>query len=224
MGDVSDQDPVPLESGPIPFGDGQDPRQRWDADDPRRQKDCFAPPMESCECFCLHCQRTFMSDGIWFQKVINSSDGFEGFWKCPTPNCGGAGFTFDIFPTDPDHPANEGWHYCDDDEEYGEECFDEKGDYIEPEDRVYNPDEPKFKALDEELPEGPEDDLEGEEWKLGLAPGQAPPETESQKRAREEWEEEQRQYDAPDERPRVVDWSDRETERSDGVREDDIPF
>src|SRR5688572_28776794 len=84
-------------------------------DDPN--DDPMGPPKEPCECWCLHCHRTFMSSEMWFQRVIGAKDGFPGFWMCPTPNCGGAGFTMDIFPTDPAHPANEGWHDCDDDEE-----------------------------------------------------------------------------------------------------------
>ena len=88
---------------------------QWDADDPRRQEDCFAPPKDPCECECLHCGRRFMSDQVWFQQVIGDPAGFKGFWMCPTPNCDGAGFTFDIFPTDPNHPASEGWEYNDDD-------------------------------------------------------------------------------------------------------------
>src|SRR5206468_12292293 len=40
--------------------------EQWDANDPRRQKDCFAPPAEPCECYCLHCNRVFISDQIWF--------------------------------------------------------------------------------------------------------------------------------------------------------------
>jgi hypothetical protein len=91
-----------------------DHRERWDADDPRRQQDQMAPPTEPCECYCLHCGRTFMSDQIWFQRVVGDKAGFEGFWMCPTPNCSGAGFTFDIFPTDPDHPENAGWVCFDD--------------------------------------------------------------------------------------------------------------
>src|SRR5438132_8893636 len=94
----------------------QDRPERDAAAHPPRD-DPMAPPQEPCECWCLHCGRTFMSDQMWFQRVIGDPQGFEGFWMCPTPNCGGAGFTFDIFPTDPDHPANEGWHTCDDDEE-----------------------------------------------------------------------------------------------------------
>src|SRR5689334_22020097 len=66
----------------------------WDADDPRRQHDQFAPPAEPCECWCLHCRRTFMSDEIWLQRITGGKHKFEGFWMCPTPNCGGAGFTF----------------------------------------------------------------------------------------------------------------------------------
>src|SRR5579864_3374786 len=93
--------------------------------DERRRRDCMAPPTAPCECFCLHCRRIFMSDQMWFQRVKGARDGFEGFWMCPTPNCSGAGFTFDIFPTDANHPGNAGWHSFDDDEE-GE--FDEESD------------------------------------------------------------------------------------------------
>jgi hypothetical protein len=195
--------------------------ERWDANDSRRQKDCFAPPSEPCECYCLHCQRTFMSDKIWFQKVIGDKH-LDGFWMCPTPNCSGAGFTFDIFPTDPDHPANAGWVECD----YDEDEFDEEGNPIDPAEREYDPDEPKFKALDEEYgDEDDDDDIEGEEWKHGLAPGDAPPEPEWVEKARKEWEEEQKKYDEPDRRPRELDWTGRQDEKGESqFREDDIPF
>src|SRR4051794_7390901 len=95
--------------------------------DPDGKDDCFAPPDEPCECYCLHCGRVFMSDLMWFQRVVGARDGFHGFWMCPTPNCGGAGFTFDIFPTDPEHPANESWDYSDD----GEEEADDESDELE---------------------------------------------------------------------------------------------
>ena len=189
----------------------------WDAHDERRRKDCFAPPQEPCECYCLHCGRVFMSDAIWFQRVIGARDGFDGFWMCPTPNCGGSGFTFDIFPTDPDHPANEGWSSCDDEEEE----FEEDGPGVEA--REWDPDEPEYKALDEAHGEDPED-IEGEEWKYGLEPGQRPPEPKWAEDARREWEEEQKQYDGPDLRPRELDWSDREDERRPRADDDDIPF
>ena len=233
------------------MGDEDDLTQRRDSDDatPRDEAgaddgpiDHMAPPREPCECWCLHCRRTFMSSEMWFQRVIGDPQGFEGFWMCPTPNCSGAGFTFDIFPTDPQHPANAGWHSFDDDE--GEWSDDED----EGEGREYDPEEPKWKALDEELGDGPEDesDLEGEEWKYGLQPGETPeprmsPEARRQwEEAQREWEEEQKSYDEPDRRPRELDWSDRQDRRrrpgaagppmgNDGgdagsFSEDDIPF
>lgn len=199
---------------------GEDACNRWDANDPRRRDDCFAPPTEPCECWCLHCNRTFTSDGIWFQKVVNDPNGFAGFWMCPTPNCGGAGFTFDIFPTDPNHPANEGWHSCD-------EEWDEESAEAEDADAEWDPDEGLYKALDEAF--GEEDDLEGEEWKHGLQPGERLPEPDATGHSRPGREAEDIRYDQPDERPRVIDWSDREERSSDagpgGVAgNDDIPF
>jgi len=117
----------------------------------------------------------FMSDQIWFQRVINARDGLDGSGLCPTPNCDGKGFTFDIFPTDPNHPANEGWHFDDD--------FDE--DLDDPE-RQWDPDESKYKELDEELDDA-DDDIAGEEWKFGLEPGQQPQETPWAEEARKQW-------------------------------------
>jgi hypothetical protein len=198
--------------------------ERWDANDARRQKDQFAPPEVPCECWCMHCHRVFMSDAIWFQRVINDPQGFSGFWMCPTPNCGGAGFTFDIFPTDPDHPANAGWHSDDGDEEEGEWEWDDDSDGPEAE---YAPDEAKYKELDEVF--GDDDDIEGEEWKYGLEPGQRPPGAAWEEEARLEREEEERRYSEPDERPRVIDWSDREDRRDRSgqageFEDDDIPF
>ena len=210
----------------IPFGDeggsDEDPFRPEDRVDP---KDMMSPPKVPCECYCLHCQRTFMSDGIWFQKVINAHDGFDGFWMCPTPNCDGAGFTFDIFPTDPTHPANAGWSYDDGDEDDDLE-FDENGDVIEHVgEREYDPVESKYKALDEELGDADDDIIEGDEWKLaGLDPAEQRAETESQRQARLEWEEEQKRYDAPDERPRILDWKDRDDRDGSSISDEDIPF
>jgi hypothetical protein len=178
---------------------------------PPSGRDCFGPPPEPCECYCLHCGRVFMSDQIWFQKVIGSRDGFDGFWMCPTPNCGGAGFTFDIFPTDPEHTANDGWEYWDDPEEDDDGEKDEEAEW--------DPEEPHFAAMDE-WDEEDDNDLEGEEWKYGLEPGEKPPEPPWANEARRAWEEEQKKYDQPDERPRVLDW----TNKEDNIREDDIPF
>ena len=180
-------------------------------------RDPMGPPAEPCECFCLHCRRVFMSDAMWFQRVINSKDGFPGFWMCPTPNCGGAGFTMDIFPTDPDHPANEGWCSFDDseDEESGEE------------DEEWDPAESKYADDDDEFED---EDIEGEEWKYGQSPADVaiqPPELTEEQRQRQaeaqrEREEEEKRYDMPDERPRILDWSNHEDPPPMNV--DDIPF
>ncbi len=177
--------------------------------------DCFAPPAEPCECYCLHCQRVFMSDGIWFQEVINARDGFKGFWMCPTPNCDGAGFTFDIFPTDPDHPANSGWYDDEDEEEFGEEEADNA-------DAEYDPEEPHYAELDEE-PIEHDDDLEGEEWKHGLQPGERPPEPPWVVEARERYEAEQARYNGPDERPKFRDWSNQPDFPDRPISDDDLP-
>ena len=226
--------------------DDAEPDELWDRHDARRQADQMAPPEERCECYCLHCGRTFCSDGMWFQRVVGDPDGFEGFWMCPTPNCSGAGFTFDIFPTDPNHPANDGWHSFDDDEDGydDDEEWSEHWEEGSAGEKEYDPDEKKWKALDEHL-EGLEshEDLEGEEWKYGLQPGERPesqmsPEARRQwEDAQREWEEEQQSYDEPDRRPRELDWSDRQDRRrrpgpkggagNDGgasFSEDDIPF
>ena len=161
-----------------------------------------------------------MSDGIWFQKIIGDKH-LDGFWMCPTPNCDGKGFTFDIFPTDPSHPANEGWHECD----YDEDDFDEDGNPVDPAERDYDPDESKFKALDDDYADEDDDDIEGEEWKHGLMPGEARPEPQFAEKARKEWEEEQKKYDEPDRRPRVLDWTGREDRQGESqFNEDDIPF
>jgi hypothetical protein len=192
-----------------------------EATNPDNRRDPMGPPAEPCECFCLHCRRTFMSDQMWFQRVINARDGFEGFWLCPTPNCDGAGFTMDIFPTDPNHPENAGW--SDDDGEEDEMEFDDE-DEDENEDE-WDPAESKFEEFDEE-----DDDIEGEEWKHGIRPDElpiTPPEqTEAQREyqahAQREREEEEKRYNMPDERPRVVDWSDRPEPPP--MKDDDIPF
>jgi hypothetical protein len=194
------------------------------SDDPYdSHSDPMAPPKAPCECWCLHCRRIFMSDQMWFQKVINDPAGFPGFWMCPTNNCGGAGFQFDIFPTDPDHPANEGWHTFGDDDSADEE-FDEDDSEVADESG-------EFKQQPFEFPEEEDfedDDIEGEEWKYGIdpfAPVEESPQMIEQQRRMEEQE---AKYDAPDERPRVLDWKDREDQRRGAgggeFREDDIPF
>lgn len=189
--------------------------------------DPFAPPTEPCECSCLHCGRTFMSAKMWFQRVKGSED---GFWMCPTPNCGGAGFCFDIFPTDPKHPANDGWHHSDDDEDQAydddDDTFDEPQDSddgafeffdVEMNDPEYDPAEPQYRALDEWSSD--DDDIEGEEWKYGLQPGEPP-----EPRTAQWTMEEQEQYDEPDRRPREIELNDTDRSSRDLRNDEDIPF
>lgn len=211
--------------------ESQDDPPRWDADDQRRRHDCFAPPQVACECWCMHCGRTFMSDQIWLQKVRGGRDDFEGFWMCPTPNCDGAGFTFDIFPTDPEHPANEGWQTFDEDDE--ELSEDADGEFVDLEETEhpkadYDPDEPFYRSLDEN--DCSDEALEGEEWKHGLQPGERPivqPPPEGVEPANQA--EQEALYNAPDRRPREIEREEpaprpRATE-GDGPRPDeDIPF
>jgi hypothetical protein len=220
---------------------GPETAEAWDAHDARRRNDSFAPPETACECWCLHCRRVFSSDKIWFQKIRGATDGLTGFWMCPTPNCDGAGFTFDIFPTDAAHPANKGWVEFDDSDEMIP-WSDDDGDDIDlndedDDDEVFafdafgdgedefgaetewDPDEPQYAALDDLWQD--DEDMEGEEWKYGLQPGERPgddlpiPGYDSPK-----WENEEAGYDQPDRRPRELDWSDREKH----LGEDDIPF
>ena len=185
--------------------------------DGESRRDPMAPPEEPCECWCIECGRTFMSDQMWLQRIIEHPRGMEGFWMCPTPNCGGAGFTFDIFPTDPDHPANEGWHFCDDDEE-------EAGDDWQPDEDEdgWDPAETTYADMDEEL--AAEGDIEGEEWKHP-SDLQPPAESPAQAEARRAREEHERKYDEPDTRPREVYYKD--LHPGDGrssFSDDDIPF
>jgi hypothetical protein len=192
-----------------------------DDDDP------MGPPKDACECWCLHCRRVFMSNEMWFQRVIGDPTGFKGYWMCPTANCDGKGFTFDIFPTDPEHPANDGWVDDDGDEDAD---YDPEMDLLDAEDESeseYDPDESRWKQLDEELGEYDEDDLEGEEWKHGLEPGERPAEPAWAEQARLEREEEERKYDQPDERPREIEYrdsTDRAPRGQTPFPDDDIPF
>lgn len=217
--------------------------RRMDSDNPKEsvepvggsnadRRDPMAPPEVPCECFCLHCRRTFMSDQMWLQRVKGARDGFIGFWMCPTPNCSGAGFTFDIFPTDPNHPGNEGWFSFEDDAGEEGEWEEDSEEFVENEviegepQGEYDPSEPAYSAMDEACAE--QGDLEGEEWKFGLQPGEVPqvdpppPGVEPRNRMEEE-----ALYNSPDRRPRELDWTDREErEGSDPQKftDDDIPF
>jgi len=83
--------------------------------------DPFKPPAISIEVGCLHCQEVYDSYLIEW-RVKTGSDGKQhGFWCCPTPGCDGAGFGFDILPTDMTYQDEHGGWIQDD----GGEAFDE---------------------------------------------------------------------------------------------------
>ncbi len=88
--------------------------------------DPFGPPEQPTQVHCLHCDRDYMSDLIqWCEDVVDGQ--VSGFWRCPTPGCDGAGFGFDIFPTDPDWVDPTGrLQYIDADEDDDE--FDDDSD------------------------------------------------------------------------------------------------
>lgn len=72
--------------------------------------DPFAPPKDVTEVFCLHCGQEYESWQIQWREDSSYSSG--GHWCCPTPECDGHGFGFDILPTDrawQDENGN-GWH------------------------------------------------------------------------------------------------------------------
>lgn len=85
---------------------------------PDPQDDPFRPPDVPVQVRCLHCGQVYSSDRIEWR---------DGFWSCPIPGCGGAGFGFDIHPVDSplwsDEPE-------DDDEAWlGDEESDGEGDW-----------------------------------------------------------------------------------------------
>jgi hypothetical protein len=223
----------------------KDPNPLEETDDVPRvdPTDLFSPPQEPCECYCLHCGRTFSSDGIWLQRYRQPPRDSKGFWMCPTPNCDGRGFTLDIFPTDPHHPCNANGLYDDDDEEFADDLgacerealreellaeglsIDEDPidqDDLFPEDPAdYDPDEPQYKAMDEGIGL---DDTEGEEWKHGLLPGDYPldfmAEDDFPPRDLRDDPHDDPRFDQPDRRPREIDY----TEPDPRCSEDDLPF
>jgi hypothetical protein len=70
--------------------------------------DPFGPPAIPTEVGCLHCQEEYESYLIEWRVEPDHTGRPHGFWCCPTPGCGGRGFGFDIFPTDPDYRGEDG--------------------------------------------------------------------------------------------------------------------
>ena len=67
---------------------------------------------------CLHCHETYDSYLIEWRIETDEKGEKHGFWCCPTENCDGRGFGFDILPTDPNyHDERGGWVWTDDEDE-----------------------------------------------------------------------------------------------------------
>lgn len=84
--------------------------------------DRMKPPQQPILVHCLHCGEEYDSwRMIWVpftekELAEDRKSGLKGFWCCPIEGCGGAGFTVDIWPVDPDYVDPEtGEKYCDDD-------------------------------------------------------------------------------------------------------------
>jgi len=65
----------------------------WDL---KPDTDPMKPPEEPIDVECIHCRRRYRSDAIVWDERWR-------MWVCPHPDCGGAGFGFDIWPLDRDY-------------------------------------------------------------------------------------------------------------------------
>lgn len=88
----------------------------------------MGPPKEAVEEQCIHCGNIYMSDQIKWKPDPAGPDG--GWWVCPIEGCDGAGFCFDIYPTDPEVALQFGVHIStgEDEDDYDEEDFFEDDD------------------------------------------------------------------------------------------------
>lgn len=59
------------------------------------QDDGFGPPKQSIEVECLHCGHKYQSREMKFEV----RHGYGPIWYCKMPQCDGAGFGWDIFPS-----------------------------------------------------------------------------------------------------------------------------
>jgi hypothetical protein len=105
--------------------------------------DCFRPPEIPTQVYCLHCHSEF--DSYLMQWVEDATYGNGGYWACPTPGCDGKGFTFDVWPTDPEWTDEEGNKvaFLDDRPDTEEDQFAAADDWID--------DEVEADVLDEDL-------------------------------------------------------------------------
>jgi hypothetical protein len=111
---------------------------------PEAMDDCYHPPSIPTEVHCLHCGCEYESYLIEWREQPCHDGSTRGFWCCPTPRCTGAGFGFDIHPTDPNYNDPDGREMPEwtSDECTGEddcdcvECMIERGE-IDPEDAEF---------------------------------------------------------------------------------------
>jgi len=98
---------------------------------PDPDADPFRPPEVPIEVHCLHCGRDYDSYLIEWREEADANGRLHGFWRCPTPGCGGMGFGFDILPADPDYQDERGgWAWSDDEQdEYDEVEYDEEDEF-----------------------------------------------------------------------------------------------
>ncbi|HTN75212.1 MAG TPA: hypothetical protein VL096_08195 [Pirellulaceae bacterium] len=64
--------------------------------------DPFKPPSKPRKVACLHCGQHYSSDLIEWQILSGADGALNGFWCCPTIDCDGKGYEFDIYPVGKD--------------------------------------------------------------------------------------------------------------------------
>ena len=107
-----------------------------DPDDPQwidPQEDGMHPPSIPQLVECVECGEEYDSWRIEWRVTRDAAGRVHGWWVCPVPGCGGAGFGFDIWPVDydetgtwTDSDGREMHVGCtDDDDDFDEEFEDE---------------------------------------------------------------------------------------------------
>jgi hypothetical protein len=145
--------------------------------------DCFRPPEIPVQVCCLHCHREF--DSYLIHWVEDPTYGNGGYWACPTPGCDGKGFTFDIWPTDPEWTDEQGnkVQFFDDDPDTEQDQF-AGDDWVDEEVEADTVDEDLIgddEVADDELSLGDESQFDEElDWDRGewdLPPAKRPADT-----------------------------------------------
>jgi len=69
----------------------------------RAKKDSLGPPEQSVLCKCWHCGEQYQSSKMFYghkEGIVTLNN--TPLWWCPTEDCDGAGFRFDIHPVEND--------------------------------------------------------------------------------------------------------------------------